>query len=126
MSLPDRDIIWMSSPLGIDQREAILKKFPMIKGTRLDPKEKQTHIFQNIRHWTLQIGDQCHELWPCLGFGAKFGKFTDFIGGNTCKPRSVSAAEWLHNKEVKQKVKVERRRVGQTKLSDRKIKAAGR
>ena len=120
-----KDIIWMSSPLGIDQREAILKKLPMIRGTRFDPKEKQAHIFQNIRHWTLQIGDRCYELWPVLGYGIKFKKLTDLVGGNTCAPRCVSASEWLHDKVIKQNVKIERRRVGQTSLSERKIEAEG-
>ena len=118
----------MSSPLAVDLRENIADRFTSIKGSPFDPKERKTRIYHNIRHWTLKIGENCYEIAPVQGYGSKFQKFTDLIGGNTCKyvPCDVSRWHVMHKtQDSGPSIKIEERKVGQTTMSHKEIDAAG-
>ena len=112
-----KDIWWLSSPLGIDRREHLLAKtkYKPLKNF-LDPS-KEVRFFHKIKHWTLQIGDKCYELWPKAGKKIQFTRFTSDL----CEPQERHADEW-HKMRADHGIRPEVRKVGQTRMMDEEIK----
>lgn len=105
----------MSSPLAVERREQLSEKYKPLKSF-LDPS-KEVRFFHKIKHWTLQIGDKCYELWPPSG-----GKKINWkkLGTDTCRPQEQPAEDW-HKLRHDHGIRPELRKVGQTKLTYEEI-----
>lgn len=124
-----KDIYWMSSPLAIDQRNALNKEIDALQGRRarfakpmkkyIDPKN-EVHVFRKIEHWTLEVDGKCYELSPDLKKLPFIQKLYDMI-----KPTVKDATEW-HELRKKQQIEPERRKIGRTKKTHEEIWKEGR
>ena len=117
-----KDIYWISSPLGYEKRigwSEKAEKYAPAFAKAVDPRTEWRWL-DRVKHWTLEVDGKCYELWSK---GHK-NIFETKLTTDLCQPQCITSKKW---KELRDEggIEPEKKKVGQTRLSHKKIDAKG-